>query len=337
MSETMTRGAQFMVLHGAMMRHDVGAFAKSTPLPVDVSKNYPVMVSPELFGGLLKMGIKSIESAGSNAISITTMTGLQAKIPVVTDPHRNLNLSISKESTNVDPQLFNAWICASVSIAKAIPRATNVYTYRSNAFVYNNYVMVTARLTKAWPLATVANVKHLGLLWSEINRTTVTSARCTMSEILVETSEGQALRVEAEEEAMPLQPVTMLAKLKAHVATPLLAIDAQALRVAAEQIAVVAQAATMLSSAKNVDHVVFSQDKGTLVLRAQGDRIHIGSVQWPFGAIRVQTKAFAALQEIPARCTEVQIIAVPNKGISSPLVLRADDLSFFMAASGEDE
>lgn len=333
MSESMTRGAQMMVLQGSSMRHDIGALAKAAPLPCGELGDIPMMVDPELFQGLLKLGIKTMR-ADRNSLSIQTTTGLKARVPVMVDPHRNMRLSISSECESVDPAKFKEWMQAAVAVSKAVAKSNSVYTYRSSIFSYNKHVLVAVRLSAPWPLPTVANAKHVGTIWNDISDVELEMASCTSSEILVRTKGQVTTRVEAEEETMPLPPLELLAMVKPHLQKVKLVFEAAQLRAAVDQIVVVAQAARAIkdfSQAGN-EFVEFVPSGSALTMRFNANTVHL-DVPWNLGAIKVPFRAFTALAAIPHDCATVDVVAAPTESATTPLVLRAGAMSFFLAAA----
>lgn len=332
MSEQMTRGTPLMVIQGASLRHDTGAVARSATLPckLDSAAESPVMVNPELFSGLMKMGIKSLKGH-NNALTVHTQSGLKARIPVVHDPHRNMQLSIGKDGIEVQPGLFQSWLDAALLIARGTSEAMT-YTYRSTTFAFNRHVMIAARLAKGWPLPSITSSKHLQPIQQSIAGHEIAEVSCTSSEILVKTTSAHAVRVESAEMTMPEQPIGMIAQYKPHTLPPLLSVDASLLMDAIQQVVVVAQANRV-----NDTHVVeLVPHKGYLVIRSTWTQVHIEGVAWPFGTVKVPFKGFASLIALAGKFDLVEVVSVPTpERPSDVLIIRAGVFSFFLASSLE--
>ncbi len=334
MSESMTRGTPLMALQGARMRHDKGTLSLSSRLPFEVSKDHPVMVNPHIFGGLLDIGITSIE-AHKNSLSIKTQTGMQAKLPVIPDPHRVMELRLSEGGSEVGPEQFEEWLSQTVTISKAINRYTgSAYTYRSNVFVYNSSVMVAARLKKGWPTPSIANPRLLANIMVHLAMDPVEAAICSETEVLVKTRAGTVLRAESAEDQLPNQPVEMLARYKSHAAPSAQVFDAHELRDAAIQLRLVAEA--FGQSAANAEVKVTADAKG-VTLRHHDNRVHLPCEGWGIGQLDVPLRSFITLSAIPNDCEEVHIVCAPKTGAPTPLIFRAGNLSFFMAAASRGD
>lgn len=334
MSESMTRGTPLMALQGARMRHDTGTLSLSSKLPVEVGRDHPVMVNPHIFAGLLGIGITSIESQ-KNALSITTQTGLRAKLPVIPDPHRIMELRLSEGGSEVGSEQFVEWLHHAVAISKAINRHTgSAYTYRSNVFVYNSSVMVTARLKKGWPAPCIANPRLLANILTHTTADPVQAAICGETEVLVKTVSGTVLRAESAEDQLPNQPVEMLAQYKSHQAPSVQTLGALELRDAAVQLRLVAEAFGQMPA--NAEVSVTADSKG-VTLRHKDNKVHFPCEGWKLGRLDVPLRSFITLSAIPADCSEVDIVSAPKPGSPAPLIFRAGNLSFFMAAAARGE
>lgn len=334
MSESITRGTPLMALKGARMRHDIGTLSLSSKLPVEVGRDHPVMVNPHIFAGLLGIGITSIE-AHKNALTIKTQTGMQAKLPVVPDPHRVMELRLSEGGSAIEAGQFVEWLNQAVVISKAINRYTgSAFTYRSNVFVYNSSVMVAARLTKGWPAPCIANPRLLANILAHTSGDPVNAAICSETEVLVKTTSGTVLRAESAEDQLPNQPVDMLARYKSHLAPAVQTLGAHELRDAAVQLRLVAEA--FGHTASNAEVKVNADAKG-VTLRHQDNKVHFPCEGWTLGQLDVPLRSFITLSAIPADCSEVHIVSAPQTGSPSPLIFRAGNLSFFMAAAARGE
>ncbi|MDT8992840.1 hypothetical protein RQP54_18345 [Curvibacter sp. APW13] len=330
MSESMTHGTPLMALHGSVMRHDVGTLSLSSQLPVLIDHDYPVMVNPHIFGGLLDIGITEIQSQ-KNGLSIKTTTGLHAKLPVIPDPHRVMELRLSEGGSAVDPEEFAAWLKQAVTISKAISRhAGSAYTYRSNVFVFNSSVMVAARLKKGWPVPCTANPRLLASILAHTAADPVKAAICAESEVLVKTASGKVLRAESAESQLPNQPVDMLARYKTHTAVAIQTIPAQDLCKAAIQLRCIAEA--FGKSVAGAD-VKMAADASGVTVQLQDNKIHFPCDGWTLGKLDVPLQSFITLSAIPTDCDEVHVVSAPHTGSPSPLIFRAGNLSFFMAAA----
>ncbi|BDT74053.1 hypothetical protein os4_36060 (plasmid) [Comamonadaceae bacterium OS-4] len=334
MSESMTRGAPLMALQGTRMRHDVGTLSVNSELPVAVGKDHPVMVNPHIFAGLLDIGITAI-TVHKNALAITTQTGMEAKVPVIPDPHRVMELRLSEGGSEVEASLFVEWLNQSVAIGKAIGRHSGVvYTYRSNAFVFNSSVMIAARLSKGWPVQCTANPKLLANIIAQSAQDEVKRAICSDTEVLVKTASGTVLRAESAEDQLPQQPIEMLARFKAHTAPPLQVLNAGDLRDAAMQLSLISEA--FGPSVANAEVHMTADAKGVTV-KLLDSLVHFACEGWKLGNLNVPMRSFLTLRAIPVECNEAQIVASPTPGSQSPLVLRAGNLTFFMAAAAQGD
>ena len=336
MPEYMTRGTEMMLLQGGQFRYDKGATATTMPLPCRGAGDTPIVVNPELFAGLMKMGVLSIEKR-ANAVSVVTTTGLQARIPVMLDPFRKLELTVGKDSSAVDPDLFMAWLRLA-AIASRTLKSHSIYTYRSNVFTYNRVALVASRLPSAWPVPAVSSAKHVNAIQTALCEKAVVSAYCSRNEILVRT-DTMAMQVESTDETMPQPPIDLLSKFKPHSASTLASVDAQTFRSASEQMALVAQALTSRKAELQVDEqmVDFCPEKGGLTVSSSGASIFMEGVRWVGSPIRTPLRAFAALSTIGRDVQTMDLIAAPAAGRSSPLVLRAAETSFFLAAEAGAE
>lgn len=334
MSESMTRGTPLMALQGTRMRHDVGTLSVNSELPVGVGKDYPVMVNPYIFAGLLDIGITAI-NVQKNALTITTQTGLKAKLPVIPDPHRVMELRLSEGGAEVEPTLFVEWLNQAVAIGKAIGRYSgSVYTYRSNNFVFNSSVMIAARLSKGWPVPCSANPKLLSNIIAQSSEDEVKRAICNETEVLVKTASGKVLRAESAEDQLPQQPIEMLARFKAHSAPATQSLNAVDLRDAAIQLRLIAEA---FGVAESNEEVYISADAKGLTVKLLDSLVHFACDGWKLGNLNVPMRSFLTLSAIPTTCKEAHIVASPTTGNQSPLVLRAGNLSFFMAAAARGD
>jgi hypothetical protein len=316
------------------MRHDKGTLSLTSRLPFEVGQEHPVMVNPHIFGGLLDIGITSVE-AHKNALTITTQTGMLARVPVIPDPHRVMELRLSEGGSEVSPEQFQEWLDLAVIISKAINRYTGAaYTYRSNIFVFNSSVMIAARLNKGWPLPCIANPRLLARILAHASTDPVKAAICSENEVLVKTTSGTVLRAESAEEQLPNQPVDMLARYKSHLAPSVQALNGTELRDAATQLRLISEAFGQTAAHEEVR--VTADAKG-VTLRHQDNKLHFPCEGWSLGRLDVPLRSFMTLSAIPADCTEVQIVCAPTPGSPTPLIFRAGNLSFFMAAAARGE
>lgn len=323
-----------MALQGTRMRHDVGTLSMNSELPVGVGKEHPVMVNPHIFAGLLDIGITAI-NVQKNALAITTRTGMHAKLPVFPDPHRVMELRLSEGGSEVDAALFVEWLTQVVSIGKAIGRHSGVvYTYRSNAFVFNSSVMIAARLTKGWPVPCSSNPRILANILTQTLGDGVTRAIVSESEVLVKTVSGTVLRAESAEEQLPQQPVEMLARFKSHTAPSVQTLNARDLRDAAVQLRLVAEA--FGPTVANAEVKISADSKG-LAVRFNDNLVHFACDDWKLGHLEVPMRSFLTLTAIPEDCSEAHIVASPSPESASPFIVRAGNLSFFMAAAARED
>lgn len=329
MSESMTRGAEVMLLQGTTMRHDRAGMALTMPLPCGNAGPTPLMIDPERFGGLIAMGITEI-SQGCDALSVTTATGLRARLPALADPHRNMTLEAGSEPKSIAPALFTEWLAAGLALTAASGSAV-LYTYRSNAFVFTRLAMAAARLSAGWPMPSVMDATQLRDIKRLIGQAPVDSVQASRALLLVK-SQGRVLRLEAREATMPAAPIELLAQCKVHRLASMGEIESAALAAAVTQIALTHAA-----------HGPLREDAGDprvevrLSLKGMALRTKLASVEIPGQLPSAQPvvtslSALKILQAAPQFGDATHLVAYPDTPGATAIAMRAASTSMRVAA-----
>lgn len=337
MSESMTRGADVMLVQGTTVRHDRAGMAVTMPLPCGDAGPVPLAIDPERFAGLVSMGITHIE-CGRATLGVTTQTGLKASLPALADPHRTMTLGVAGDHQVIAPTLFTEWLDAGVALASAASSPV-VCTYRSHVFVFTRKTLAATRLAAGWPMPSVIDAAHLRNVKRIIGQEPVDSAEATRA-LLLARAQGRVLRIEARDALLPQSPIEMLARTKAHQLPAIGEMASAALAAAVQQLWLTHQAFGTLRDDGGDPTVEVRPNARGLVLRTRLASIEVAGQMPGAPALPASLTSLAALKVLQA-CADfgekTQLVAYPGVADAGSLIVRTGNTSMFAAAQAAKE
>lgn len=329
MSESMTRGAEVMLLQGTTLRHDKAGMALTMPLPCGDAGPTPLMIDPEKFSGLIAMGITEIAQL-RNALSVTTATGLRARLPALADPHRNMALEVGSEPRRIAPALFSEWLAAGLALTAASGSAV-LYTYRSHAFVFSRVAMAATRLSAGWPMPSVIDAAHLRDIKRHIGPGPVDSVEASRALLLVK-SQGRVLRLEARDATLPPAPIELLAQCKLHSLASIGEMESLALAAAVKQIALTHAAHGSLCEDAGDPRVEVRFSPRGMSLRTRLASVEVRGQLPSAQPMTTSLSALKILQAAPQFDATTHLVVYPDAPGATAIALRAASTSMRVAA-----